>query len=227
MTAEGRTALYKAGGNERPDIAKLLLQYGADPALGRGRYGETTIYKAAWYNDLETVDLLLDFELDVNMPNDEKMNKYSSVGEKALHGVLGGLSKDHALMNAWGKTALHAAAYRGHADMVSLLLEEGADLEMKGKDGETALYLAAEQKHERTVQILLKAGAKLETEKHDPVLSLINERQNKRGEKVKDVVKTSGSGVGTDMARIGTGDPVVSLVADIAKAWSKSRRARK
>ncbi|KAG8525660.1 uncharacterized protein KY384_000420 [Bacidia gigantensis] len=204
LTLKGQSAIYKAAGHVRSDIVRLLLQYGADPSMGRGRYGETAIYKAAWYNGLETVDLFLAFEADVNIPNNEKMEKYNGLGEKVLHGVLGGLAKDHAVMNTWGKTALHAAAYQGHTEM------------------QTALYLAASQKRERAMQALLKAGAKLETEKHDPVLSLINERRKRRELGSKEIQQRQR----LDVAKLGTSDPLVALVANFTKMWSESRRAR-
>ncbi|KAI4180603.1 MAG: hypothetical protein L6R41_007137 [Letrouitia leprolyta] len=222
-TSAGRTALYKAGGNGRDDIVELLLRYGADPALGRGRYGETTLYKAAWYDDLDTVDLLLDYETDVNIRNKKKMESYKGPVEKILHGIMAGLSNDHAIMNAWGKTALHAAAYRGHEETLKLLIDAGADIEAVGNDGQTPMYLAAQQKHQGIVQILLKAGAQLESEKHDPVLALLNERNERKEGNNKQVAF---SGKQREMAKIGSSDPFVGIIADFTKGLTASRRLR-
>lgn len=222
ITREGRSALYKAGGNGRDDIVELLLRYSADPALGRGRFGETTIYKAAWYNELQTMEHLLNYEADVNIRNNQRMESYKGVGEKILHGLVAGLSKEHAIMNAWRKTALHAAAYRGHEEMVQMLLLAGADLEAAGNDGQTPLYLAAQQKHQATVQMLLNAGAQLESEKHDPVLALLNERNKTRDGGGKQIAKRDN--YQKKMAERGTSDAFVGLVADFTKAWSSSRR---
>lgn len=223
FTSAGRTALYKAGGNGRDDIVELLLRYGANPSLGRGRYGETTLYKAAWYDDLDTVDLLLDYDANVNIRNRKKMDNYKGPVEKILHGIVAGLSKDHAIMNAWGKTALHAAACRGHEEMLRMLLDAGADIEAVGNDGQTPMYLAAQQKHQGVVQILLKAGAKLESEKHDPVLALLNERNaRKEGDGKQIAVREQQK----EMARMGTSDTFVGVVADLTKSWTASRRLR-
>lgn len=222
VTSEGRSALYKAGGMGRDDIVELLLRYGADPAVGRGRFGETTFYKAAWYNYLDVVDLILDFEADANIGNNASMESYKGIGEKIFHGFVAGLSGKHAIMNAWGKTALHAAAYQGHEEMVELLLLAGADLEAAGNDGLTPMYLAAQQKHQSVVQTLLKAGAQLETERHDPVLALLNERNIARGGKSKDVAKKSDQK--EDLAKLGTSDTLVGIVADWTREWSSSRR---
>ena len=217
-----RTALYKSGDNDPSDVVKLLLRYGADPDLGYGRLGETKIYKAAWYNKLELVELLLQFGADVNIRNRKLMESYKGVREKVAHGILSGLSKEHSVMNAWGKGALHAAAYQGHEEMVQVLLSAGADFEAAGNDGTTPLYLAAQQKHRGVVQILLKAGAQLQTERHDPVLALLDEHNKKKSSKSKELIRKNNHEV--DMIKIGTTDLLVGLVADLTKTWSSSRR---
>ncbi|KAL8935134.1 MAG: hypothetical protein Q9216_005572 [Gyalolechia sp. 2 TL-2023] len=223
LTSAGRSALYKAGGNGRDDIVELLLRYGADPALGRGRYGETTMYKAAWYNDLDTVELLLNYEADVNIRNKKRMESYRGPVEKIFHGIVAGLSKDHAIMNAWGKAAIHAAAYRGHEEMLKLLLTAGADIEAVGTDGQTPMYLAAQQKHQGIVQKLLKAGAQLESEKHDPVLALLSERDQTKQDDRKQFAARDQQ---RNMAKMGTSDVLVGIVADLTKNWTASRRLR-
>ena len=222
VTSEGRSALYKAGGMGRDDIVELLLRYGADAAVGRGRFGETTIYKAAWYNYLDVVDLLLDFEVDANSRNNASMESYKGIREKIFHDFVAGLSGKHAIMNAWGKTALHAAAYQGHDEMVEVLVQAGADLEAAGNDGLTPMYLAAQQKHQSVVQALLKAGAQLETERHDPVLALLNERNEARRGEGKVAVKKGDRK--EDLAKMGTSDTLVGIVADWTREWSSSRR---
>ena len=184
--------------------------------------GETKIYNAAWYNKLEVVELLLKFGADVNIRNRKMMESYKGVGEKVFHGILSGLSKDHAIMNAWGKVALHAAAYQGHEDMVQVLLSAGADLEAVGNDGTTPLYLAAQQKHKGVVQILLQKGAHLQTERHDPVLALLNERNKKKNSGSKELIRKDDHE--KEMIKRGTTDFLVSLVADCTKSLSSSRR---
>lgn len=217
-----RTALYKAGGNGRGDVVELLLRYGADPNLGHGRLGETKIYNAAWYNEMEVVELLLKFDADVDIRNIKNMDSYKGVREKVFHGILSGLSTEHAIMNAWGKSALHAAAYRGHEDMVQVLLSAGAELEAAGNDGATPLYLAAQQKHKGVVQILLKAGAQLQTERYDPVLALLDERNKEKNSESKELTRRNDRE--REMAKIGTSDFLVGLVANVTKSWSSSRR---
>ena len=56
------------------------------------------------------------------------------------------------------------AAYNGHEAVVKLLLEKGAELEIKDEsNGRTPLSWAAERGHEAVVKLLLEKGAELET----------------------------------------------------------------
>lgn len=51
------------------------------------------------------------------------------------------------------------AAYRGHLDIVSFLLEKGADPDEKANCGATALHFAAESGHTVIIKEILKYGA--------------------------------------------------------------------
>ncbi|KAI9853716.1 MAG: hypothetical protein M1813_001832 [Trichoglossum hirsutum] len=48
-----------------------------------------------------------------------------------------------------------------------LLLEKGADLNVKTYDGRTALHLAAEKGHETVVQLLLEKGGAVNAKTYD------------------------------------------------------------
>lgn len=121
-----------------------------------------------------------------------------------------------------GQSALHAAAYRGHEDMVQVLLSAGADLEAAGNEGATPLYLAAQQKHKGVVQILLKAGAQLQSERHDPVLAILDERNKEKNSESKELTRRNDRK--REMAKMGTSDILVGLVANVTKSWLSSRR---
>jgi ankyrin repeat protein len=52
------------------------------------------------------------------------------------------------------------AAARGHAEVVQVLLETGADVNVKDKNGKTALMRAVIKGHKEIAEILKKSGAK-------------------------------------------------------------------
>lgn len=54
-----------------------------------------------------------------------------------------------------GQTALMLAVSHGRLDMVELLLQSGADVNIQDEDGSTALMCAAEHHHIEIVKLLL------------------------------------------------------------------------
>jgi hypothetical protein len=56
-------------------------------------------------------------------------------------------------------TPIHAAARVGHVDVISLLLEHGADMDGRGDDGMTPLHLALSCGRVEAAQFLLERGA--------------------------------------------------------------------
>jgi len=59
-----------------------------------------------------------------------------------------------------GLTALMAAAYRGHIDVIRVLLDHGADVSIKDQQGKTALLWAEAQGHADVAQVLRDAATK-------------------------------------------------------------------
>ena len=106
------------------------------------------LFDACAKNDLQQVDELLRKplhpEVNIHRFQDETtlqtMAKYSKYG--------------------YGRAALHVAAHGGHREVVSLLLEAGADKDNSHhRGGKTALHLATECGHLKVVQLLLESGA--------------------------------------------------------------------
>ncbi len=57
-----------------------------------------------------------------------------------------------------GWTPLHVACEKGHASVVRLLLERGADVNARDGKGRTALVLAGQQGHKDVVRLLVEAA---------------------------------------------------------------------
>ena len=59
----------------------------------------------------------------------------------------------------YGRTALSWASYGGKTECVKLLIDAGADLNVRDKEGITALYLASYYGNTECVKLLRDAGA--------------------------------------------------------------------
>lgn len=71
-------------------------------------------------------------------------------------------------------TALMLASERGHQEIVRLLLEAGADVNVRPEGGPTALILAANRGHTRIVNTLLQNGADVNARNEFGATPLIN-----------------------------------------------------
>jgi ankyrin repeat protein len=72
----------------------------------------------------------------------------------------------NVLVDQWGENALMHAVLHGNVDMTRVLLEAGADPDLKGR-GFTPLGMAALRGHARIVRQLLKAGADVNRKSSD------------------------------------------------------------
>ena len=63
--------------------------------------------------------------------------------------------------NVIGQTSMHFASMWGHPDVVSVLLDAGANVNVENDDGYTPLVFAVRKGHADVVQVLLERGAKI------------------------------------------------------------------
>ncbi|MGH0127285.1 UNVERIFIED_CONTAM: hypothetical protein FKN15_068513 [Acipenser sinensis] len=127
---EGVTLLHMACASGYRDVVSLLLENGADPQIADNNYW-TPLHLAAKYGQrsltmLSDVKHLLATAGSVNQRNDE------------------------------GVTLLHMACASGYRDVVSLLLENGADPQIADNNYWTPLHLAAKYGQTSIVNQLLK-----------------------------------------------------------------------
>ncbi|KAJ7636552.1 ankyrin repeat-containing domain protein, partial [Roridomyces roridus] len=60
-----------------------------------------------------------------------------------------------------GNTPLHLALANGHADVAMLLIEKGADINVKDDDGSTPLHVALAKGHADVAKLLIERGANI------------------------------------------------------------------
>lgn len=127
--------LYEAARNGNTSMVQLLLDYGA--------VVQTSMYNAlsgaAQFNHKEVVKLLLNRRADAG-------GRPTQIGSQKTEVFV-------------GATPLRLSAMKGHTDIVKLLLENGANVNIRGQTGRTALHWAALKGHRDTVKLLLDYGA--------------------------------------------------------------------
>lgn len=136
------------------------LDSGLDPNFEGDRVG-TGLMIAAWQGNIPMMELFVTHGADVNRTND--------VGEQALmHATWKGRREavvwllDHGAQinrrqNEW--SALHYAAFAGHAELAGFLVQKGADVNARSTNGSTVLMMAAREGRENIARMLMDAGA--------------------------------------------------------------------
>lgn len=70
---------------------------------------------------------------------------------------------DLSSMDEEGNTPMHFAAVGGHADVVKILIEHGANVEVKSRDGFTPMHSVAQGDHSKVLELLIEKGAHVDT----------------------------------------------------------------
>ena len=196
---DGETVLMRAARVGNGDVVEQLLANGADPNRSATR-GQTALMWAANQQNDAVVEALLANGADVHARSEVRRELRRSetrqhshftndfwvdqggytaflfavrVGDLASAKHLLATGADVDDQGASGVSATVLAAHAGHADMVELLLENGADPNAAGA-GYTALHAAILQGNERAVRALLARGA----DPNAPVLSGTPVRRN-------------------------------------------------
>ncbi len=97
--------------------------------------------------------------------------------DAALYLIRAGASLNAPTNNAWQATALHLATMNRHAEIVRLLLEHGANPNVRQRGGLTPLHLAAANNDVQIIQMLILGGADLHIRSNDGKLPVTLARE--------------------------------------------------
>lgn len=146
-----------ASGNQQK-VKEILEQ---DPAVvnARNERGDSLLLAAAYAGRREIFQLLLEKGAGVDLFEAAALG----LGDRALQ-IIG---RDASLVDAHshdGWTPLHLAAFFGHRDLVALLLDHGADVDVRSRSerfgrANTPLHAAAANRHVDVAGLLLERGA--------------------------------------------------------------------
>lgn len=165
----GKSALYLALNSGHSRIVERLITAGAD-------VNEKLEY-ACQHNLKQTIISLATHGIDLNQKFSDGTSLIDYVFKNNLINELGMLIEKgldiEQRMNGENLTLLSYAAKHGFDEMVTLLIEKGANVNYtnKGLKGWTALHYACQKGHLNIVQQLLNANAELHAQTIDPFAS--------------------------------------------------------
>jgi len=184
---EGKTAFWFAVKNENIEMVKLLFENGSKINLpdisGKSVLTETILHKK-----YDVLDFLIANGADINMADNKAFTplmeaigkasgKYSKVAFKYLEKFLTfkpDIDFEPLKNNNGGFSALHLAASYNLADVVKLLLDNGANINIVSlATGGTPLHTAASVNFVNVARYLIKCGAKLEIQDKSGATPLI------------------------------------------------------
>jgi len=181
-TKFGETALTLNIGFVKRDkeIVKILLDAGADPNIVYVNSMTPLLY-AASSNDNDIVELLVDAGADVNAKNRDGTNAFM-YGTPDILNILAKGNIDINFKDEEGKTYLHLAAERGLVPAVELLLEKGANPDIKDY-GKTPDYYSTQNGYTDITDMIKRA----QKEKNKYNFATLDTK------KIKDIKKGGGS----------------------------------
>ena len=154
MSALART-IYDA----KPEVFRLLLAKGAD-IESKDQWGDTPLMRAVGGNP-EVVKMLLEKGADVNVRNLEgETPLMQAYQEENIIALLNKRADINAQDNK-GYTALIHAITQYNLEKVKILLDHGADKNIKTRNGRTALQIAGQfATKEQVVKMLMEVERK-------------------------------------------------------------------
>jgi len=157
---KGFTPLLWAAYTEHLEITELLLEWGADVDSWEFECGYTSLYYAAFAGNIELTKLLLQYGPQIQPCVLEVVARKGKVGMLEML-IKAGAEIDNARLPV--KSPLLAASECGYHEIVKMLLEAGADINMHwaGWDvpvGNLALNTAAKRGFHEIVKLLVEAG---------------------------------------------------------------------
>ena len=164
-----QTPLHLASREGHVDVARLLIEHGADSAA-QSKDGTTPLHRASERGHVDLVQLFIEDGADPAAQRRDgttPLHKASFRGHVDLAQLLIEHGADVAAQNKHGTTPLHQAAELGHVDVARLLIEHGADAAAQSKDGMTPLYQASFQGHVDVARLLIEHGADVEAQSKD------------------------------------------------------------
>lgn len=152
------------------DLAKLLLQAGADPNLSTPqKQNQTALHFAARQNHVALAKTLLNFKADPLKLTDKGLSPMGIAARSGFQAFVSVLL-DAGVSIEKSNALFYAALCRKSTQVLELLLERGADINHPDEQGFTPIFAAVSANSLTNVKFLLDHGVDLKL--HPPGLTL-------------------------------------------------------
>ena len=155
------TLLYLASQEGHVEVARVLLELGADPGA-RDQNGRTLLHQVLGHSHFDFARLLLEHGAHINA-RDENLRTPLHQATEHGHFDSAQLLLDYgAAINVRdenGRTPLHQASGHDHCDFARLLLRYYADVDARDENGRTPLHQATEHGHFDFARLLIQSDA--------------------------------------------------------------------
>jgi ankyrin repeat protein len=147
-----RDNVFKAIDAADVDILTGLLEQNSSLASARSNDGMSTVLFSLYINKPEITELLLNYQPELDLYDLSALGRAGQISA-----LLATSPKSVHEYSGDGFVALHVASYFGHANVVKLLLDNGADVDKIAMNGSelTALQSAVACMHTDVVRVLL------------------------------------------------------------------------
>ncbi len=157
----GQVPLYFAANSNSVEVAKLLIDQGADVSV-RDNKGRTPIHSAAVQNSVEVAKLLIDQGADVSIRDYRGRTPIHSAAVQnsvEVAKLLIDQGADFSVTDKDGRTPMHSAAWQNSVEVAKLLIDHGANVNARDKKGRTPMHRAAWQNSVEVAKLLIVQGA--------------------------------------------------------------------
>jgi ankyrin repeat protein len=156
----------------------LLINLGSTLTTVNGD-GHSLMEVAGLNGQLNSLQKLITWDKIFNLEKEGEdgltpLSRYAGFGQEETVKVLAacGAKINSKSKNYGDSTALYIASKNGHANVVKILLENNANVNLFKKDGETALCVAAKNGHSLVIEHLLASNASVNQPTNDGVTPL-------------------------------------------------------
>lgn len=165
---DGQTPLHLASIMGHKAIVSYLLTEGADTSV-QDSSGATPLHEAVRYGNYEIAESLLAAGADVNAKDNLGKTPIMVIMPKeylaSMYNLLIQYRADLTQKDMYGDTVLHNAAMMNiDTDVISILTNNGADVDARNKEGVTPLEIAVQKNDIQTARLLTQCGANIHTQ---------------------------------------------------------------